>query len=74
MLSVFPPKFCMHFLFSAAETACPAHNFYLDAKASSTVCTLIGVWVGQSVIWISAEEIFLFSETSRLALGALFQS
>jgi hypothetical protein len=34
MLSVFPPKFSKHFLFSPAETACPAHhNFYLDAEA-----------------------------------------
>jgi len=71
MLSVFPPKFCMHFLFSPAETACPAHhNFYFGRRSqNSTVGTLIEVWVGQSVIWISAGEIFLFSETSRLALG-----
>jgi hypothetical protein len=46
----------------------------LDAEAR--IAQLVH-WMGyrlDNVIWNSAEEIFLFSKTSRLALGALSQS
>ena len=72
VLSVFPLKFCRHFLFPPAETACPAHhNFYWMQKPEQhSWYTAWGMgWT--SVIWISAGEIFLFSKTSRLAPGNL---